>query len=151
MKPSDLLEAAIEREKRGWVGLTDNEIDAIDGGVCGEREFYHKFAKAIAAKLKEKNNGYTPAPWVTNTGEQAPLCVEGKTIDLLIRADKFKSVFSMPQHIQFNRFIKDHKNTSWVNVIAYRIVDSHSCPTCGAAIAKATGETTCITSSKIKE
>lgn len=41
--------------KRQWVGLTPEEIDAIDQSMCGEREFYAPFAKALEAKLKEKN------------------------------------------------------------------------------------------------
>jgi hypothetical protein len=41
--------------QRTWVGLTDEEIDLIDGGMCGEREFHREFARAIEAKLKEKN------------------------------------------------------------------------------------------------
>ena len=38
-------------EKRKWVGLTDEEINAIPEGE------YMDFYKAIEAKLKEKNGG----------------------------------------------------------------------------------------------
>jgi len=41
--------------QRTWVGLTDEEIDLINGSMCGEREFHREYAKAIEAKLKEKN------------------------------------------------------------------------------------------------
>jgi hypothetical protein len=40
--------------KRTWVGLTDEEISTID---WKSNETLHDFAKAIEAKLKEKNNG----------------------------------------------------------------------------------------------
>ena len=44
---------------RTWVGLTDDEIDAIYTGVRAvHREIDSDvFARAIEAKLKEKNNG----------------------------------------------------------------------------------------------
>ena len=53
------IEAAIEREKRGWVGRLEEEIDAIDGQLQGEKvsELYQKLAEVVEAKLKEKNNG----------------------------------------------------------------------------------------------
>ena len=41
--------------QRTWVGLSKEEIDLINGGMCGEREFYQEFFRAIEAKLKEKN------------------------------------------------------------------------------------------------
>ena len=41
--------------QRTWVGLSEEEIDLINGGMCGEREFYQEFFRAIEAKLKEKN------------------------------------------------------------------------------------------------
>jgi len=54
---ADLLEEAAEAfesaKERGWVGLTDDEIWAE--GADNEIDVY--FAKAIEAKLKEKNNG----------------------------------------------------------------------------------------------
>ncbi len=45
--------------QRTWVGLTDTEIDAIYTGVRAvHREIDSDvFARAIEAKLKEKNNG----------------------------------------------------------------------------------------------
>jgi hypothetical protein len=42
-----------QKQKREWVGLTDGELELIN--ECGETDSY-KFAKAIEAKLKEKNN-----------------------------------------------------------------------------------------------
>jgi hypothetical protein len=36
-----------------WVGLTDDEISAVDWRA---NETLHDFARAIEAKLKEKNN-----------------------------------------------------------------------------------------------
>ncbi len=44
--------------KREWVGLTDEEIDVIDEATWDEDHKswgIHDFAKAIEAKLKEKN------------------------------------------------------------------------------------------------
>lgn len=38
--------------KREWIGLTDDEIDAIESGMSRTT-----FVRAIEAKLKEKNNG----------------------------------------------------------------------------------------------
>lgn len=37
-----------------WVGLTDEEISAID---WKSNETLHDFARAVEAKLKEKNSG----------------------------------------------------------------------------------------------
>jgi len=39
--------------KREWVGLTDEEIDYIENNV--DPALYRHFARAIEAKLKEKN------------------------------------------------------------------------------------------------
>ena len=54
--------AGAEAEKRTWVGLTDEEIYAIEGVEMkydGTGEYYlegeYEFAKAIEAKLKHKN------------------------------------------------------------------------------------------------
>jgi hypothetical protein len=48
-----MLYAAAQRE---WVGLTDQEIAAVmQGSVEGERMLPYQFARAIEAKLKEKN------------------------------------------------------------------------------------------------
>jgi hypothetical protein len=45
--------------QRPWVGLTDEEIDAITGEVIGFNScvgWEEDYARAIEAKLKEKNN-----------------------------------------------------------------------------------------------
>ena len=49
--------AEIQRLKqRQWVGLTNEEIEAVmQGSVEGERMLPYQFARAIEAKLKEKN------------------------------------------------------------------------------------------------
>jgi uncharacterized protein involved in tellurium resistance len=42
--------------KREWVGLTNEEIEAVmHGSVEGERMLPYQFARAIEAKLKAKN------------------------------------------------------------------------------------------------
>jgi hypothetical protein len=48
----------IQDYKRPWVGLTDEERDAITGKVIGFNScvgWEEDYAKAIEAKLKEKN------------------------------------------------------------------------------------------------
>ncbi len=40
--------------KRQWVGLTDEELELLND--CGDTDSY-KFARAIEAKLREKNIG----------------------------------------------------------------------------------------------
>jgi hypothetical protein len=40
--------------KREWVGLTDEELELLND--CGDTDSY-KYARAIEAKLKEKNSG----------------------------------------------------------------------------------------------
>ena len=46
----DTIRAKLSESKREWVGLTDDEInEAWDSNLS--------FARAIEAKLKEKNNG----------------------------------------------------------------------------------------------
>jgi len=47
-----LRQAIAEAEKREWVGLTDEELELIND--CGDTDSL-KFARAIEAKLKEKN------------------------------------------------------------------------------------------------
>ena len=43
---------------RQWVGLANEEIEAVmHGSVEGERMLPYQFARAIEAKIKEKNNG----------------------------------------------------------------------------------------------
>jgi hypothetical protein len=54
------LRAAIEQAEQGqWVGLTDEEIfkveNAVPDEVIGDSNWCVYFAKAIEAKLKEKN------------------------------------------------------------------------------------------------
>ena len=49
------LRKALAQPKREWVGLTDEEIHNTKG-YREDRELY-RFAKAIEAKLKEKNSG----------------------------------------------------------------------------------------------
>lgn len=49
--------------QRQWVGLTDEDIEEISNSVpvddisCHTDTWHIKFARAIEAKLKEKNNG----------------------------------------------------------------------------------------------
>jgi len=50
---SDLHPAIEQAEKREWIGLTDEEIDYIENNV--DPALYWHFAKAIEARLKEKN------------------------------------------------------------------------------------------------
>ena len=50
----------VELEKKEWVGLTDEERDVITGEVIGFNScvgWEDDYAKAIEAKLKEKNGG----------------------------------------------------------------------------------------------
>ena len=48
---ASLRQAIAEAEKREWVGLTHIEI----GNLWAESQEVYSFAKAIEAKLKEKN------------------------------------------------------------------------------------------------
>jgi hypothetical protein len=41
--------------RRQWVGLTEEELVKIWTGTPAESEYWFEFAKAIEAKLKEKN------------------------------------------------------------------------------------------------
>ena len=56
-----LVEQAIpeaEIYKREWIGLTDEEIDALvvqELGLDADADAMNEFARAIEAKLKEKN------------------------------------------------------------------------------------------------
>jgi hypothetical protein len=43
-------------QRSAWVGLTDEEIEVVDQGMCGEREFAIMFALTIEAELKAKNS-----------------------------------------------------------------------------------------------
>jgi hypothetical protein len=47
----------IQEYVRPWVGLTDEEIDKCFEFIIEEDAQAIKFARAIEAKLKEKNNG----------------------------------------------------------------------------------------------
>ena len=40
-----------------WQGLSDEEILRIDGLECVDEEYIKRFARAIEAKLREKNDG----------------------------------------------------------------------------------------------
>jgi hypothetical protein len=51
-----LAALAPDERSSAWVGLTDEEIDVIDQGMCGEREFAILFALTIEAELKAKNS-----------------------------------------------------------------------------------------------
>ena len=50
--------AEVITDQREWVGLTDEEVSAVIGGVIGFNScsgWEEDFARAIEAKLKEKN------------------------------------------------------------------------------------------------
>ena len=54
----DLVRRKTELAQHTWVGLTDEEIDVIDEATWDEDHKswgIHDFARAIEAKLKEKN------------------------------------------------------------------------------------------------
>jgi hypothetical protein len=57
----EVLNAAGFYQKKEWVGLTHQEIFEIENGVpdnvISDRDWTVYFAKAIEAKLKEKNGG----------------------------------------------------------------------------------------------
>ena len=44
-----------ELREKVWVGLTDDEIDALDMAIDGT---VYDFVHAVEAKLKEKQNGH---------------------------------------------------------------------------------------------
>jgi hypothetical protein len=48
------IDKMINQQKKEWVGLTDEEIWRLSQYNCGTRG---EFARAIEAKLKEKNSG----------------------------------------------------------------------------------------------
>ena len=51
------LRAALAQPEKEWVGLTDEEInETAAGNVEGERMLPYSFARAIEAKLKDKND-----------------------------------------------------------------------------------------------
>jgi hypothetical protein len=55
----EIIQGAIKHSQR-WVGLTDEERDAITGKVIGFNScvgWEEDYAKAVEAKLREKNNG----------------------------------------------------------------------------------------------
>ena len=53
-----LVNAAIAAERKEWQGLTDEEIEAgfITNTCCDDLVVYEHIARAIEAKLKEKND-----------------------------------------------------------------------------------------------
>jgi len=56
----EILNRAGFYKKREWVGLTDEEVSEIIGREIGFNSCWgpeEKFARAIEAKLKEKNHG----------------------------------------------------------------------------------------------
>jgi hypothetical protein len=53
-----IIQAAVENSRQEWVGLTDEEIQTVVNKVAsGEYQYSDTFARAIEAKLKEKNGG----------------------------------------------------------------------------------------------
>ena len=50
----EVLDTKFFKEKKEWVGLTKEEIWEMSQYNCGTRG---EFARAIEAKLKEKNSG----------------------------------------------------------------------------------------------
>ena len=53
---TDAFKFAWKAAKKEWVGLTDEQIDACwNKDLWKEKQPHHIFAKAIEAKLKEKN------------------------------------------------------------------------------------------------
>jgi len=51
----DAVKAQLDKPQRTWAGLTDREIDVIEEEVLPWRERLIAFARAVEAKLKEKN------------------------------------------------------------------------------------------------
>jgi len=51
----EVLSTRLFKEKKEWVGLTDEEIHKIEQECDQKFEDYFEFANAIEAKLKEKN------------------------------------------------------------------------------------------------
>jgi ribosomal protein S13 len=51
---TEIIRKALTQPERTWVGLTDEEISAID---WKSNETLHDFAKEIEAKLKQLNHG----------------------------------------------------------------------------------------------
>jgi hypothetical protein len=55
-EPVECMCGIFKLGKREWVGLTNEEIEAVmQGSVEGERMLPYQFARAIETKLKEKN------------------------------------------------------------------------------------------------
>jgi quinolinate synthase len=51
-----IIQAAVENSRREWVVLTDADIaKAMHGSVEGSNMLPYQFARAVEAKLKEKN------------------------------------------------------------------------------------------------
>jgi len=56
--PLDKLEDMQRRLKvTQWQGLSDEEILRLEGLDCVDEEYIKRFARAIEAKLREKNDG----------------------------------------------------------------------------------------------
>ena len=54
---SEIKEGFEALEKRGWVGLTDEEIEACFEFIIEEDWQAIRFARLIETKLKDKNHG----------------------------------------------------------------------------------------------
>ncbi len=54
-KPDGHMAGGVHPPQRTWVGLTDEEIDALAIDKDGLPNSHLEFARAIEAKLKEKN------------------------------------------------------------------------------------------------
>jgi uncharacterized protein YecT (DUF1311 family) len=51
-----MTQEALKLAQRTWVGLTDDEIEVLFQSAAGADEEVHiRFARAIEAKLKDKN------------------------------------------------------------------------------------------------
>jgi hypothetical protein len=52
-----IIQAAVENSRREWVGLTDEEIWGSGSRLSLSERGIREFARAIEAKLREKNGG----------------------------------------------------------------------------------------------
>lgn len=53
----EVLSTRLFKEKKEWVGLTDDEVEEAGKlNIEGERMLPYSFARAVEAKLKEKNS-----------------------------------------------------------------------------------------------
>jgi hypothetical protein len=57
----DMYEGAPPETHKPWVGLTDEEVEQVFPAIAtyhaANKTLYRSIARAIEAKLKEKNNG----------------------------------------------------------------------------------------------